>query len=139
MDTTLSSSKRSSSILTNTLSAILSVGAVVWAASAMAGVATAQTSSARTVNLSAETVSYADLDLSSHDGARVLLKRIDYAAKRVCGPEPMISPLMPAVRSQYKRCLDEAADNAVAAIKAPLVTALHTGVPQPVGESFAAR
>ena len=49
MDTTLSSSKRSSSILTNTLSAILSVGAVVWAASAMAGVATAQTSSARTV------------------------------------------------------------------------------------------
>lgn len=134
MDTTLPSSKRSSSIMSGAFSAILSVGAVVWAASAMSGVATAQTS-----HISSETVSYADLDLSTHDGARALLKRIDFAAKRICGPEPMLSPLMPAVRTQYERCLDEAADNAVAKVNAPLVVALHTGAPQPVGESFAAR
>ncbi|HOZ29018.1 MAG TPA: UrcA family protein [Hyphomonadaceae bacterium] len=134
MDTNLPSSKRSSSIMTDTLSAVVAVGAVYLAVGAMSGVATAQTK-----GLSSETVSYADLDLSTHEGARALLKRIDFAAKRICGPEPSRSPLMPAVQAQYERCLEEAADNAVAKVNAPLLVALHTGAPQTVGEVFAAR
>ena len=134
MDTNLPSSKRSSSIMTDTLSAVVAVGAVFLAVGAMSGVATAQTK-----GLSSETVSYADLDLSTHEGARALLKRIDFAAKRICGPEPSRSPLQPKLVAFYERCVSDAVDASVAQVNAPLVVALHTGAPESVGDVFAAR
>lgn len=133
MDTKLTSPNRSA-LLTDILSAAIAVGAVFLAVGSMTGSAQAQTS-ART----AATVSYADLDLSTQDGARALLKRINIAAKEACGPEPVMSPLTPAAPTLHERCITQAADKAVAEVNAPLVVALHTGQPQPAGELFAAR
>ncbi|RYG34259.1 MAG: UrcA family protein [Burkholderiales bacterium] len=134
----LSGSKRTASndtgLLTNVFSAAIAIGAVVLAVGSMSGVAQAQTAAKP-----ATAVSYADLDLSTHDGARVLLKRINSAAKEACGPAPVMSPLTPAAATLHDRCVEQAADKAVADVNAPLLVALHTGAPQSAGELFAAR
>ena len=98
----------------------------------MAGGALAQSSSVKEVvvrpsggdvRTQAETVSYADLDLGRDAGARVLLSRINGAAKRVCGPVPeMHEPKAP-----FKKCVDRAVDHAVTEVNRPTVNALHGG------------
>lgn len=133
MDTNITSPNRSA-LFTDILSAAVAVGAIFLAVGSMTGVAQAQTAATP-----ATTVSYADLDLSTHDGARVLLKRINIAAKEACGPAPVMSPLTPAAPTRHDRCIAQAADKAVAEVNAPLVVALHTGVTQSAGELFAAR
>jgi UrcA family protein len=126
-------------LLTNIFSGAIAIGAVFLAVGSMTGTAQAQTAAYSTA-----TVSYADLDLSTHDGARVLLKRINSAAKETCGPAPVMSPLTPAAPGHYDRCVEQAADKAVAQLNAPLVVALHAGAPvnadkTPVNDQFAAR
>ena len=133
MDTNITSPNRSA-LLTDIFSAAVAVGAVFLAVGSMTGIAEAQTAPKPTA-----TVSYADLDLATHDGARALLKRINVAAKEACGPAPVMSPLTPAAPTLHERCITEAAGKAVAEVNAPLVVALHTGAPQPAGELFAAR
>lgn len=138
MDTTLPSSKRqpantSRISVAGIFSTALSVGAVIWTISAVTGVATAQTSQP------VAAVTYADLDLSTKDGAQTLLKRIDDAALGICGPAPVHSPLTPTANTLHERCLREAVDGAVAKVGAPLLTALHTGTAEPAGATFAAR
>lgn len=148
MDTNLPSPKlpalkraylNETNLLTNIFSGAIAVGAVFLAVGSMTGVAQAQTAARPTA-----TVSYADLDLSTHDGAHALLKRINSAAKEACGPAPVMSPLTPAAPSRYDRCVEQAADEAVAQLDAPLVVALHAGAPvnadkTPVNDQFAAR
>lgn len=136
MDTNLPSSKRTSPILSGVFSAALSVGAVIWAVSAVSGVASAQTPSRPMVS---ETVSYADLDLSTEAGAGKLLKRLDLAAQRACGPEPTHSPLMPRVTALYDLCVREAVDVAVLRIGSPIVTAVYNAAPSQDGAVIAAR
>jgi UrcA family protein len=72
-----------------------------------------------------ESVSYSDLDLSTPDGARTLLRRIDLAAQRVCGPEPSRSPLQPHVTAFYGRCVRDSVDATVARIDSPLLSAMN--------------
>ena len=144
MDTNLPSPKRTAlketNLLTNIFSAAIAIGAVGLAIGSMTGIAQAQTTPKQ---ITAQ-VSYADLDLSTHDGARALLKRINSAAKETCGPAPVMSPLTPAAPGHYDRCVEQAADKAVAQLNAPLVVALHAGAPvnadkTPVNDQFAAR
>jgi UrcA family protein len=138
VDTNLPSSKRNSLSsgprFSGVLSTILSVGVVVWVVGA--GVAAAQ-APARPV--AAEAVSYSDLDISTQTGAAVLLQRIDRAAQRACGPEPIHSPLHPREPAFYDRCVKDAVNVAVARTNAPLMTAMHTGRSLSEGASFAAR
>lgn len=145
MDTNLPSPKRSAAfketgLLTNLFSAAIAIGAVGLAVGSMTGVAQAQTAPKQVT----AHVSYADLDISTEDGASTLLKRIKTAAKEACGPDPVMSPLTPAAPTRYDRCVKETSDNAVADVNAPLVVALYTGAPLnteklPVNDQFAAR
>jgi UrcA family protein len=74
---------------------------------------------------SAITVGYADLNLQSRSGAKVMVARINAAAHRACGPAPIIRDLR---RSQeYSDCVDETVSQAVTALNAPLVTAAYGG------------
>lgn len=145
MDTNLPSSKRLASkadgvSTAGVFSTVLSIGAVVWAVGAFAGAATAQTPARIPVSqTSHQEVAYSDLNLSTQEGARALLQRIDIAAKRVCGAEPVRSPLQPRLVGAFERCVSDAVDASVAQLNAPLVVALHTGAPESVGDVFAAR
>ena len=136
MDTITSpkaSSPVSNSVVSGILSAALSLGAVAWAVSAGIGLASAQTAQP-----AAEKVSYSDLDLRTEDGAHVLLQRLDAAAQRLCGSEPVHSPLMPRQTAMFERCVNEAVHAAVHSTGEPLVLVLN-GQSLSAGASFAAR
>jgi UrcA family protein len=65
-------------------------------------------------------VSYADLDLSEPAGVDVLMKRLNGAARKVCGPRPMtvLYGQLPA----HLDCLDQATREAVDRIGSPAVS-----------------
>jgi UrcA family protein len=48
-------------------------------------------------------VSYGDVDMTTAGGGATLLKRIEKAAKKVCGPTWTISPLAPHAISDCRR------------------------------------
>lgn len=134
MDTKLTSPNASSPKMSGILSAVLSVGVVVWAAGAIAGTASAQVSPTAFRPTTSEIVKYADLDVSTPRGAEVLLKRIDLAAKRICGPAPSDRLLQPEAAAAHDRCVKETVDTAVARTGSAMVEAMHTGT-----STFAAR
>jgi UrcA family protein len=85
-----------------------------------------------------EAVSYADLDLSTADGARTFLRRIDLAAQRVCGPEPSRSPLQPHLTAFYSRCVRDSVDATVGRIDSPVLSAMN-GERNTAGAALASR
>lgn len=68
------------------------------------------------------TVSFADLDLGSAQGAQTLYDRLRSAARRVCGKADLRDI---AGAERVKRCRSEALDAAVVKIDHPRLTALH--------------
>ena len=68
-------------------------------------------------------VHFSDLDLTRAEGARVLLGRLQHAARAVCSPEADSRDLYRI--SRYESCLKESMDRAVADVHAPLVSALY--------------
>lgn len=71
----------------------------------------------------AQAVSYADLDLSKPAGAQTLYKRIQKAARHVCGPTDQYTYVTP--RKVFRECYEEAIAAAVAQVDRPSLTALH--------------
>jgi UrcA family protein len=69
-------------------------------------------------------VSYADLDLRSEKGARIMYERIRNASMRVC---PWDGAISLAETSAVNRCRREAVKGAVRSLNAPLVTAQLEG------------
>lgn len=118
MDTTTTSPKLSSNNAA-LLAVALSLGAVICGTAA--GAANAQTARPAT-----EAISIADLDLSTADGARVFLKRIDVAAQRACGGEPVRSPLLPREPGLFEKCVKDAVATAVRAADQPMIAQAHT-------------
>lgn len=81
----------------------------------------AATAQATTRTVTAETrqavVSYADLDLQTQSGAKTLLRRITFAARRVCGVND-IGVMAIEFRAQLHRCAEQATARAVADVDA---------------------
>lgn len=117
MDTTTTSPKLSSNNAA-LLAVALSLGAVICGAAA--GAANAQTAGP-----ASEAVSIADLDLSTADGARAMLKRINIAAQRACGGEPSRSPLLPRAPGLFEQCVRDAVETAVRNADQPMVADVH--------------
>ena len=90
------------------------------------GAAAAQAETANIVHVS---VSYADLNIHSKAGARVLLGRLQQAARTACGGQPAISDLTES--QNYQACRRQALDHAVAGIASPELVALYNGQPAP--------
>jgi len=70
-----------------------------------------------------ETVKYADLNIQTVEGAKVLYHRIRFAADKVC-QGAWHDPVM---REAIPGCIATAVDNAVRQVNAPLLTALRFG------------
>lgn len=130
MDTNLPSPNRTSStdgsIVTGIFSTVLSVGAVLWVIGGAAGVATAQSASTpvHAAPVQAATVGFSDLDLSTTEGARALLRRINVAAHEACGTS-VHSPLLPRAAVQHDRCVVAATESALNRIDSPMVAQVH--------------
>lgn len=69
-------------------------------------------------------VQYADLDLSSAAGNKVLYARLSAAAERACGNEPSARELKR--QEQYRACYENALNRAVDKIGSRELHALHT-------------
>ena len=93
-------------------------------------IATAQPVAARMSESSNDSVSvtvrYADLNLNTEAGAKVMLRRIRSSAEDICGPAPSMIEKWSLGRA-YSDCVTPIVDHAVAQIDSPLVTALNDG------------
>src|SRR5579862_9809590 len=63
-------------------------------------------SATKSVVVLQKTISYADLDIDSSRGARLLLSRLQTAAKAVCSPEPGVLDLKG--QQDWRNCYDRA-------------------------------
>lgn len=83
----------------------------------LAASANATTTTASTENVRRAVVSFADLDLETQAGATTLLRRITFAARRVCG---VYDGGLMAIefRAQLHRCAEQATARAVADVDA---------------------
>lgn len=99
------------------------------AAAAVAGSAMAQGESTAARSIFQEVavpVTYGDLDLSSQDGASIMLHRLHDAALNACGADDgSVAPYKWAVRRSA--CYHRSMDRAVAALDAPTVSQLYSG------------
>lgn len=68
-------------------------------------------------------VSFADLDLSNAEGVKTLSFRLSRAIDQACGRTH--DTASQTLRNKIKACRVNAMDSAVAAIDAPLLTAMH--------------
>lgn len=68
-------------------------------------------------------VSFGDLDLAKPQGAKTMIRRLENAASRVCGGKPDIRNL--AAQRFHAQCVDDALDDAIARLDAPLVSELY--------------
>jgi UrcA family protein len=68
-------------------------------------------------------VSYADLNLKSEAGARVMLGRLQAAAASVCGGAAVSSHLDDV--TAFRACTRQALDRAVSDLRSPRVSALY--------------
>ena len=117
MDTTTSPNLSSNNAAL--LAVALSLGAVICGAAAGAA-------NADTTPPTSETISIADLDLSTADGARAFLKRIDIAAQRACGEDPVRRPLFPREPGLFEKCVRDAVATAVRTADEPMIASAHT-------------
>ena len=93
-------------------------------------IATAQPAAARTSESSDDTASvtvhYADLNLNSEAGAKVMLRRIRNAAEEICGSELSMVEQWSLGRA-YPACATPIVDRAVTQLNSPFVTAINSG------------
>jgi UrcA family protein len=82
------------------------------------------TAQATEPELASKTVRFADLNLETPDGAKVLYHRIRAAAREVCEQSVSRDPIM---TEAVHGCIDKAIDNAVKKVNAPYLTALRFG------------
>jgi UrcA family protein len=85
----------------------------------LAGLAHATTTVRR--NMQQQVVSYGDLNLETEADASTLLKRIESAARKVCGLD-RVTVLPLAMQYELQVCANEAAARAVNDVNAPLLT-----------------
>lgn len=98
---------------------LVSILAAITVATASLGAASAEPAD-RSVTVA---VSYADLDLSNVEGVKTLSFRLKRAIDQACGrPHDSASQTL---RNKIRTCRVNAMENAVAAINAPLLTAMH--------------
>ena len=69
-------------------------------------------------------VRFHDLDITTPIGARILYRRIQIAAQQVCEPPNGTYRLALPL---YHACVNQAIDEAIRTLNAPLLTELHAG------------
>ena len=73
------------------------------------------------------TVSYADLNLESEEGVRVLYQRLQYASREVCSPWALKIIRSPFVRYKTRSCYRHALSDAVDKVDNEDLTRIHAG------------
>jgi UrcA family protein len=75
------------------------------------------------------TVKYGDLNLTTPGGAKVMLQRIEQAARQVCQYDADIADL-PGLRDWVRYCVSTRIEITLRRLDAPMVTAAYSGKSQ---------
>ena len=71
-------------------------------------------------------VSYADLDIASDTGAKILYSRLKRASEQVCGIESLTTVRSLSVRRYTKNCFRKALEASVEKIDSDALTKIHS-------------
>jgi UrcA family protein len=104
---------------------ILSPAVRLLALACVLGVVGTRPSMAAQPRVASVTVSFRDLDIGSAAGAHALYRRIQGAARQVCGPKG--ADLIE--QGYWNSCYRKAIDDAVTKVNSPLLTSIHTHRP----------
>ena len=104
---------------------ILALAAAATFALSLAARADASADGSRTFNRSRSVVQYADLDIATEQGAKILLLRIERAARKACGGHPTFSSYTGALDNTFMDCRDKAVQRAVIRLGSPTVTRMY--------------
>ncbi len=70
-------------------------------------------------------VHYGDLDIDTEQDAKILLQRIERAARKACGGHPTFSAYTGGLEHTFEECRDKAIERAVIQLRAPMVTRMY--------------
>jgi|SRR5580692_4749451 UrcA family protein len=71
-------------------------------------------------------VYYGDLNLNAEDDAKIMLQRIERAAKKACGGHATFASVTGRLDHTFEECRGEAIQRAVKQLGAPLVTHIYS-------------
>ena len=71
-------------------------------------------------------VDYGDLNIETEQDAKILLQRIERAAKKACGGQPTFSTYTGSLDHTFEQCCDEAVQRAVKHLGAAKVARIHS-------------
>jgi UrcA family protein len=85
----------------------------------------ADTSSPGTIVSGRSVVHYGDLNIETEQDAKIMLQRIERAAKKACGGHPTFSSYTGGLDRTFEECRNEAIQRTVKQLGAPVVTRLY--------------
>jgi UrcA family protein len=88
----------------------------------------ADTSSPGTIIRGRSVVYYGDLNIETEQDAKIMLQRIERAAKKACGGHPTFSTYTGSLDHTFEECRDEAIRRTVKQLGAPMVTRIYSEV-----------
>jgi UrcA family protein len=71
-------------------------------------------------------VYYGDLNIETEQDAKIMLQRIERAAKKACGGHPTFSSYTGALDHTFEECRGEAIQRTVKQLGAPMVTRIYS-------------
>jgi UrcA family protein len=86
----------------------------------------ADTSSPGTLIRGRSVVYYGDLNIETEPDARIMLLRIELAAKKACGGHPTFSTYTGSLDHTFEECRGEAVQRTVKQLGAPMVTRIYS-------------
>lgn len=86
----------------------------------------ADSSSPETIIHGRSVIYYGDLHIETERDAKIMLQRIERAAKKACGGHPTFSTYTGGLDHTFKECRDEAIARTVKQLGAPVVTRMYS-------------
>jgi UrcA family protein len=71
-------------------------------------------------------VYYGDLNLNAEQDAKIMLQRIERAAKKACGGHPTFSSYTGSLDDTFEECRGRAIQRAVNQLRAPMVSRIYS-------------
>ena len=105
---------------------ILTIAAAASFAISLSARADISTDGSRALIRGRSIVQYADLDIATEQGAKILLVRIELAAKKACGGHPTFSTYTGSLDNTFEQCRDLAVQRAVKQLGSPVVTRIFS-------------
>jgi UrcA family protein len=100
--------------------------AVMLAALSFGAHADTSTDSPETIIRGHSAVYYGDLNIETEQDAKIMLRRIEQAAKKACGGHPTFSTYTGSLDHTFEECRGEAIQRTVKQLGAPMVTRIYS-------------